>query len=497
MIELTDIFMNMMRLDVILAVTFGTLLGVIIGALPGLNGPIGVSLLLPITFSFSPEVGLLMLGGIYMGSHYGSSITAILLNAPGDVVAACTAIEGYPMAKEGRAKEALYYSIIACVVGGTIGVLTLIFFTPPLAQLALQFGNSEVFLLGFFGLLIAATMSSGENITKGLFGVIFGLLLSTVGNDLLSGTSRLDFGLHELNAGINLIPVVIGLFAISSMLESLSIKSGQITSISNITSSLTNVAKKVFIKPWLLLKSSSLGTFIGILPGAGGAIATFVAYAEAKRSSKTPEKFGKGNPEGIVSAESANNAAVGGSLVPLLALGIPGSATAAIMYGALTIHGIVPGPDLFVTRPDVAYTFIVGMLLTVIVMGIFGVLGVPLFTYILRIKLNFIIPTVLVFCIIGSYAIRNSLFDVLIAIVFGLLGFYFKKVDIPVALIVLGIILGPLIETNLRRTLITVEATDVNFFTFIFSRPISMTLIIIVALLLFSIIWTKRNKIVD
>src|SRR5690625_1516417 len=221
MIELTDIFMNMMILDVILAVTFGILLGVIVGALPGLNGPIGVSLLLPITFSFSPEVGLLMLGGIYMGSHYGSSITAILLNAPGDVVAACTAIEGYPMAKEGRAKEALYYSIIACVVGGTIGVLTLIFFTPPLAQLALQFGNSEVFLLGFFGLLIAATMSSGENITKGLFGVIFGLLLSTVGNDLLSGTSRLDFGLHELNAGINLIPVVIGLFAISSMLESL------------------------------------------------------------------------------------------------------------------------------------------------------------------------------------------------------------------------------------------------------------------------------------
>lgn len=469
----------------LLLIFIGTAFGIFFGAMPGLNGPIGVALLLPFTFSLDPATGLLMLGGIYMGASYGGSISAILLNTPGTAEAACTAIEGYPLAKQGRGKEALYVSIISCVIGGLTGVIIMIIFTPYLANFALKFGSPEMFLIAIAGLAVVGSLT-GKNIAKGLFAASLGILISMVGPDIMSGVDRFTFGIHSLRNGIPLIPVIIGLFAITEMIIQAGRKTGRITDAPYKEASLVSVWKKIIKRPFLVLKSSVLGTMIGILPGAGGAIASFIAYGEAKRTSKRKDLYGYGNTEGIVAAESANNAAVGGSMVPLLALGVPGSATAAIIYGALTIHGLIPGPRLFVNNPEIVYTFILGMVLTVLVMGLIGILGVPMFSKILQVKLVYIIPVVLVFSIFGAYSFRNSLLDVLLAIIFGIIGVVFRKFNVPTAPIVLGIILGPLAEMNLRQSLTIATAKGLNIFEYIFYRPLSIIIFILLLIIVFA-----------
>jgi putative tricarboxylic transport membrane protein len=493
MIELMgQVLGGLFDVQTLVIIAGGTLLGVLVGAIPGLNGAVGVALLVPFTFSMSPENGLLLLGGIYMGSHYGGAITAILLNTPGDVVAACTAMEGYPMARQGKAKEALYTAIISCVCGGFVGVVTLMFFTPILAGFALRFGPAEMFLVALAGLAMSAMLTS-KNMLKGFFGVLFGLVLSCVGVDPISGNYRLIFGFDVLKNGIPMIPVILGLFAVSEMMLNLG---ESIESIANIPSepiTLRQVISKVARKWVLLAKSCAIGTFIGVLPATGGAVATFVAYAEAKRTSKHPELFGHGNIEGIIAPESANNAAVGGSLVPLLALGVPGSATAAIMYSALTMHGLIPGPRLFQSTPIITYTFIVGMLLTVVAMGFIGVAGVPMFSKIVKIKLVYVVPTVLSFCLFGAYSIRNDVFDILLAVVFGILGLVFKRVQIPAATVVMGLILGPIVEQNFRRALIISNAQGINMATYLFSSPLSYAILGVVALLLVSFLRLNRR----
>lgn len=473
-------------------VVWGTFLGVFVGAVPGLNGAVGVALLVPFTFGLSPENGLLLLGGIYMGSHYGGAITAILLNTPGDVVAACTAMEGFPLAKQGRAKEALYIAICSCVFGGLVGVLTLIFFTPLLASFALKFGPGEMFLVSLAGLTMSGMLTS-KNIVKGLFGVAFGIILSTVGVDVMSGTDRLTFGITALKSGIPLIPVILGLFAISEMIINVGEKIESIAEVPFQNIRLREILRIMIKKAGLLVKSSLIGTFIGVLPATGGAVATFVAYAEAKRTSKAPELFGKGNIEGIIAPEAANNAAVGGSLVPLLALGVPGSTTAAIMYGALTMHGLIPGPRLFANYPQVAYTFIFGMLLTVVVMGFVGVGGIPLFARIVKLKLMYVVPTVLAFCIFGAYSIRNDVADIVLAVVFGCVGVVLKRISIPPATIVMGLILGPIMERNFRRALIITEAKDLHFLSYLFSSVLSYLILGVVLVLLYSFFKLNRR----
>lgn len=468
----------------LLMVIIGTAGGVFIGAMPGLNGPIGVALLLPFTFGLDPASGLLLLGGIYMGASYGGSITAILLNTPGTAEAACTAIEGNPLAKQGRAKETLYYSILSCVVGGTVGILTLLFFTPILANFALKFGPPEMFLISMAGLAIVGSLATG-NIVKGIFAAMFGVFISLIGQDILTGANRFTFGIKKLEAGVDLIPVIIGIFAITEMLIIIGSKKSKLLNVPLKETSLGQVMKDLFRKPTLLIKSSVLGTLIGILPGAGAVVASFMAYGEAKRTSKNKELFGKGNMEGVISAESANNAAVGGSLVPLLALGIPGSATAAVLYGALTIHNLIPGPKLFVNNPEIAYTFILGMLLTLVVMGAIGILGVPLFSNIVKVKKSYIIPIVLAFSLFGAYSLRNNMFDVLLAIVFGVIGLIFKKGNIPTAPVVLGLILGPLIEINFRQTLTISTANNQNIFEYIFTRPISISIALLLVIIIY------------
>lgn len=487
-----QIFMFLLDPMVLLFIVAGTLSGIILGAIPGLGGAIGIALLLPFTFTLDPAVALLVLGGIYMGASYGGSISAILLNTPGTAEAACTSLEGYPLSQRGYGREALQYSVLSSMIGGGVGVVFLIFFTPLLASFALEFGPAQIFLIAVAGLTIVGSLSTG-NVNKGILAAAIGILLSLVGTDLMTGADRFTFNTPVLRDGIPLVPVIIGLFAIAEMLDKADRTGGNLTEGPLQKSSIMQVFKKIIFKPVLLFKSSFLGTLIGIIPGAGGAVATFIAYGEAKRTSKEKDRFGNGSVEGLTAAESSNNAAVGGSIVPLLALGVPGSTTTAIMFGALTIHGLIPGPRLFIDHQDIAYTFIFGMLITVLVMGVVGIYGVPLFSKVLNVKLVYIIPLVLVLSVFGAYSIRNSMLDVLIALIFGVIGFLLKKVNIPNAPIVLGLILGGIAETNLRQAITLAGSEGISLMQYLFANPISIVLTIIVIVIIYSSIKSSRK----
>ncbi|WP_416147546.1 tripartite tricarboxylate transporter permease [Salipaludibacillus sp. HK11] len=489
-----QILLDILTPSVLFIVFIGVLIGIIVGAIPGLNGAIGISLLLPLTFALEPQIGILLLGGIYMGGMYGGSITAILLNVPGDIVAAPAAMEGYPLTKQGRSKEALYYSIFSSMIGGFVGVIVLILFTPPLANLALKFGPAEMFFISLSGLVIIGAIA-GNNIYKSFFAALFGLFISTIGLDMAVGAERFTFDSMALRSGISVIPVVLGMFCFAEMFLNIGRKANEVVTYKEQEIKRVTVFKDIMRHKILVMKSSLIGTFIGLLPGVGTTLAVFMSYGEAKRVSKKPHMFEKGNTEGIIAAESANNATVGSSMVPLLALGVPGSPTTAIIAGALIIHGIILGPDLFITRPDVAYTFLYGMLLTVIAMAIIGAVGIKYFSYILKIKMEYIVPSVLVFALFGAYSIRNSLFDVLIAIVLGIMGAVFKKIDVPLAPIIIGVVLGPLIERNLVRSMTIAEARDLPLIQYMLTNPLAMVLFTLVFVILFVVIRMQRKTV--
>lgn len=477
--------------QLLIAVFFGVAIGVIVGALPGLNGANAISLMLPITFVMPPEVGLSLLGGIYMGCMYGGSITAILMNVPGEVVAAPVAMEGYPMAKEGRSREALYYSIFASTIGGFAGVIVLILFTPPLASFALKFGPAEMFFVGLSGLIIVGAL--GGSMVKGIFATAVGLFVSTIGVDPATGVDRFTFGIPEFRSGISVVPVVLGLFCITEMLERMAADPENVPRIEDRPIRKIDVFKDVLKHRLLLMKSIVLGTVVGLLPGVGATLSVFVAYAEAKRSSRRPDLFERGNAEGIIAAECSNNATVGTSLVPLLALGVPGSPTSAIMTGALMIHGIVLGPSLFVNRPDVAYTFLGAMLLSVVAMAIIGIYCIGYFSYILKIRSDYITPAVLVFAIIGAYSVNNSMFDVWIAIGFGLMGILFNRFSIPMAPVIIGVVLGPLIESSLSRAITIANARQLHLLEYLLSSTLSLVLLAVVFLLILVVLQMRRR----
>ncbi|MEG0762340.1 MAG: tripartite tricarboxylate transporter permease [Oscillospiraceae bacterium] len=475
----------------------GTALGVILGAIPGLNGGIGIAVMLPFTYSMDPAQGLLFLGGMYLGSSYGGSISGILINCPGTAESACTTLEGYPMTRRGEGKRALYFSIIASGVGSVIGLTVLLFFTQILSKVSVKFGPPEMMLLAICGLSIVGSLT-GKNVIKGLIAAMIGLLLAMIGIDNTTGALRFTFGLNELRGGIGLIPAVIGLFAIAEM-----IKQGMRLRDANGGNAVTKLQQCKFSTVWkdtwknfkgVLLKSSIIGTFIGVLPGTGGAIASFLAYGEAKGKDKEGT-FGNGNPAGIIASESANNAAVGGSLVPMLALGIPGSATSAIMFGALTIHGLVPGQRLFVEHADIAYTFLIGMFVTVVFMMIIGCFGIPLFAKVLKLNIRQIIPVVILCSLVGAYSVNNSLNDVFVAIGCGVLGVVLSKLEIPTTPIVLGLILGGLIESNFIRTQTIVHSQGINFFAYVFTRPLCLVILALTVYLIYTNIKAmKRGK---
>ena len=468
----------------------GVVIGIVFGAFPGLNGVVGIALLMPLTYGTDPVVGITMLAGIYMGATYGGSISAILLNCPGAAEAACTAINGNLMAKSGRAKEALLYAVISSGIGGFWGCIILIFFTPVLASFALKFGPPEMFLVCLGGLSIVGSLM-GSSMAKGFFAVAVGVLFSIVGVDNLSGNYRFTMDSLQLSAGLNLVPMVVGLFAVSEML-SLMDKTDDSSGLVKVNSQ--DIHQKhiwwvILIKEWwLTLKSAAIGILIGVLPGTGGAIASFVAYGEARRTYGSNHDFGKnmGDERGIIAPEVANNAAVGGSLVPLLALGIPGSSSSALLYGALTVHGIIPGPKLFSEHGVLAYALMFSLIISMLVMVLVGVNFSNLFSKILLVKTKYIVPVVMALCLIGSYSARNSLFDVAGCVVFGMAGLWMKRADIPLAPVLISFILGQMLEENFRRSLLIANAKNMGVLRYVFVRPISIALVIIVAGLIFA-----------
>lgn len=485
---LSDIFMS----PAIIMVCLGTIFGIIIGAIPGLGALIGVTVLLPFTYTMEPLGALLLLAGVFMGAGFGGSISGILLNIPGTSESICTTIEGYPLMRKGRGKEALYLAAISSTIGGFIGVATLIGFAPKLARIALKFGPPEMALTAMIGLVIIAGLAA-NNLKKGLFGACFGMLVSMVGIDMVSGAQRFTFGFTGLLMGVKQVALALGIIAGREMIVQTQklLKAGrsdfyghaQLTEgfrLENISP--FTVLKNILSKPVTLIKSAIIGTFIGILPGSGSAIASYVAYGEAKRKAKEP--FGEGNPEGIIAAEAANNAGVGGTFVPMMALGIPGSATCAVIFGALTVHGIVAGPNLFTDYADMSYGFMYGMLISVVVMGLVSLLFVPAFSQIVKIKMEYIIPPIVCCILLGAFSLRNNMYDVYTVFVFSVIGLLFVKIKIPPAPVFLGYILGPLIENNLQLSLVISKASKQNFFVYAMSRPACIIIVIIGILLL-------------
>lgn len=437
----------------------GLVVGIIGGMLPGITTVTAVALFVPFTFSMPPDMALIALGGVFCGAMYGGANAAILINTPGQPGSIATTLDGYPLTLQGRAPEALYLALLGSVFGGIFGSLALLLFFEPLSLMALQFGSEAFFWMGLFGLSTLAAMFPG-NIMKGLLGGALGLALCTVGLDPVQGLPRFTFGCFTLVQGLDMVSLMIGLFSVSQMLIMLESDEQYIASMARQAHALRKAVKGTLGHLKLLCATSALGTFIGALPGAGGSVAALVAYNEVKRWDKHPERFGEGAVEGILAPESANNASVGGALVPLLSLGIPGSAAAAVLAGGLMAQGLTPGPQLMEKNPEIAYAFIVSLIIANIGMFLVGALLVRVCTRILDVPKLYIIPTVISISFLGAYALRNNLFDVLLMILSGGIAYLLLKARIMPAGIALGLVLGRIIEESLVVTLYRTQAEN-------------------------------------
>lgn len=474
----------------LLVCALGVIGGIIVGAIPGLTANLGVALLVPFTFAMEPETGLIMLGGIYTGAIYGGSISAILINAPGTPSAAATTFDGYPMGQRGEARLAIGTATLSSAIGGIFSVIVLAFFAPFLAKQALRFGPPEYFALAFFGLTIIISLSE-DNLIKGLISGVFGLLIATIGMDPVEGVMRFTFRNINLISGIALVPLLIGLFSICEAFLLGKSKTTQ-KDLNEIKGRLLPNKEEMKRNAGNFTISSIIGTAIGILPGAGASVAAFVAYNEAKRRSKHPEKFGTGIIDGIIASETSNNACVGGSLVPLLTLGIPGNAVSALFLGALLIQGLRPGPDLFSgNNAKIMWIFFAGLFVAQLLMLLFGLFGAGYFAKVLFLPKPILISYILVLCVTGAFAINNNIFDVGVMFVFGMIGLLYKLLKIPASPTVLAIILGPMAETGLRQSLMMSNGDATIFFT----RPLSLLFIVIgVASIILPLVRKKKNS---
>lgn len=458
----------------VLAMFASTAVGVTIGCLPGLSAAMGVALLLPVTFGMDPATGLIVLGGIYCGAIFGGSISAILIHTPGTPASAATAIEGYQMTLRGQAAKALTTACFASFCGGLLSCLSLYFFSPLLAQLAMQFKSPEYFWLSLFGLTIIAGVSS-KSMLKGLMSGVLGLLLSTIGMDPMEGVPRFMFGQSALYNGIDTTCALIGLFSMSQILILAEKRIVQRPRAAALTDKFGLSRHELRRISPAIIRSWIIGNIIGILPGAGASIACFMGYNEARRFSKHKEEFGKGSIEGVAGSEAANNAVTGGSLIPTLTLGIPGESVTAVLMGGLIIHGLQPGPELFTTYAGMTYTFFAGFCIVQFFMLAIGMLGCRGFAAIGRLSDAILIPSIFLLCVVGSYAIHNNITEVIIMMIFGGIGYLARKFDMNAAAIVLGLILGPIGERGLRRALMISDGDP----SILFSTPTCWILIIL------------------
>jgi putative tricarboxylic transport membrane protein len=464
----------------ILVIFLGTIGGVLIGALPGLNSTMATALLVPFILTMSPVLAIALLATIYCAGTYAGAITAILINTPGTPAAAATCLDGFPMAQRGEAGRALGMATVASTIGGIFSVVVLMFTAPALARLAYQFTPPEYFALAVFGLSMLASISAGAAI-KNIIAGVFGVLLATVGMDMMTGVERFTFGVWELSEGISFIPVMIGIFAVSELLV-------QSTMVNRIVQRVALTAVKLpsradYRKTWrTILRSCGIGTFIGILPAEGATVASLIGYNEAKRWSRNKQEFGKGAIEGVAGAEAANNAATGGAMVPTLALGIPGSATTAVILSAFLVLGIRPGPHLFTEQAPFVFAIFGSMFIANVMFFGLGLVGAKVFARVSLIPNTFLWPGVFVLSVVGAYALDQSMLDVWIMIGSGFLGYVMRRFGFSVVPVAMGLILGELVETNLKQSLVIFDGNWLLFFT----RPIALLFFVLTALGLFS-----------
>lgn len=467
---------------ILLVIVIGVILGYIVGALPGLGPAVTVALLLPFTYELEPLTSLALLTALYMAAQYAGSITAVLMNIPGEAGATATTFDGFALTKLGKPAKALGMSMGASFFGGLVSSVALMFAAIQLGEIALRFGPPEYFALAVFGLVVAASLGGGSQI-KALMAVCLGLLVSTVGLDALTGSPRYTY-LPQLFEGISLVPALIGLFAISEVLITLEQSLQGLKLKEKISGGMPTVAEYRHAAP-AMVRGSVIGFLIGVLPGAGTSVASFVAYSQERRASKHPERFGTGELRGVAAPEAANNSAVSGSLVPLLALGIPGSATAAILIGAFLIHGLTPGPLLFTEEPELVYGLFGALFIGNFVMLAVGLGGVRLWARVTAIPPRILMPLVLALSLVAAFSDSNNLFDVWVAIAFGVIGYSFRRFGFPIAPVVLAIVLGRLVESSFRRSMI-ISNGSIDIFL---ERPLTMILLLLtVAMVVWPII---------
>ncbi|QOR38307.1 tripartite tricarboxylate transporter permease [Billgrantia diversa] len=475
---LLEALTSLLTVESILTVLLGVSAGLFIGAMPGLTATMALAMLLPFTFSMEALQGLIALGAVYMGSIYGGAFTAILINTPGTPSSIATTFDGYPMARQGRAYEALAAATIASVVGGIVGVIFLLILAPPLARLAVAFGPSEMFWVAMLGLTLVASLSS-DSLLKGLLAGCIGILLSTIGVSPVGGESRFTFGYPPLQGGIELIVALIGLFVIPELLTMAAEGRGALPGGGELRKkevSIARIARHIFSKPVNLIRSCLIGQVIAIIPGAGGNVTSLVAYNEARRFSKDPKSFGKGNIDGVVASESSNNVMVAGSMVPLLTLGIPGAPPDAIILGVLLMHGLRPGLDLFTESGVLTNGFILSMGLAALLLLPVGLLGGRLIhRVVIRTPYYFLVPSIAMVTILGTFALRNSLLDVGIMLILGTAGYFLRLIGIQAAPIVLGLILGGIAEQGYVQTLMAAVVDPIPWLRLV-SNPLSMVL---------------------
>jgi putative tricarboxylic transport membrane protein len=456
----------------------GVLLGTLIGILPGIGPVATISILLPITYKIDPVPAIIMLAGIYYGAQYGGSTTSILLNIPGEATSVITCLDGYQMARQGRAGPALGIAAMGSFIAGTFSILCMSFLAVPFSGIALHFGPPEYFALMVLALVILAYLARGSMI-KAVIMALFGLLLNYVGTDNITGTLRFTMGIVHLSDGFDLVPLVMGLFGISEVLINVEQTLSQDVLKTKITHLLPTVLDWAQCK-WSILRGTLVGFFLGLLPGAGPVVSSFVSYSIEKRFSKRPQEFGTGVIEGVAGPESANNASAQGAFIPLFTLGIPPNVTMAILFGALMIHGLQPGPLLIREHPDFFWGVVASMYLGNIMLVVLNLPLIPLWVRVLRVPYPILFPLIVLFCLVGAYSLNNSATDILIMLVFGVIGYLMRKLDYEGAPLVMAFVLGPLMELNLRRSLIV---SDGSFGVF-FSRPISAVILAVAAVIL-------------
>lgn len=471
-------------IEVLLALAVGVVGGMIIGIIPGLGPSVGIALLLPISFSMSPTAALVMMTAMYTTGVYGGSITAVLCHTPGTAASAATTMDGYALTQRGRGMEAISVVTVASVVGGIIGAICLILFAPALGKISLMFSCLEYFLVACFGLLVVSGLT-GDNQAKGFFSALLGLLIGCVGMDSISGVSRFTFGQLWLEDGLDSTPILIGLFSISQVLVLVDklLRGSSSTIVDDPAAGLKG-------KRWekgngkkltpTMLRSSVIGSFVGFIPAAGCSIAAWISYSIAKQTSKKPEEFGKGSIVGIAASEASNNAACGGALIPLFTLGIPGSPVTAILYGALLMHGLQPGSGLFTGDKAVTtYAIFLGFLFANVLMGLIGLTMAKQMARICLVPNSVLVPIIVALACIGTYALSNNMMEVVIMLVFGLIGYLMKIFEFEPAPLVLGVVLADILESNFRRTLI-MAAPKGGLIPYFFTRPVAIIIVLVI-----------------